>query len=95
MTVHPLLGGLLLCWQRARRGPAPAGQDRAARQPRLGRYDLPTGRSTWSPGMYRIFEREPGARPMSRPEQAAMLVPADAGLTEAAGRRWTAAPPPT
>ena len=34
-------------------------------------YDLITGRSDWSPGMYRIFERDPALGPMSRAEQQA------------------------
>jgi serine phosphatase RsbU (regulator of sigma subunit) len=47
-------------------------------------YDLTTGRSEWSPGMYRIFERDPARGPMSRAEQAAAVVADDRGLGEAA-----------
>ncbi len=84
VSVHPMWGGLLVCWQRL-----DEDRRRLARTELLGNlgwaeYDLRTGRSKWSPGMYRIFERDPTQGPLSRREQAAMLVPADAGLSEAA-----------
>ena len=47
-------------------------------------YDLITGRSDWSPGMYRIFERDPALGPMSRAEQAAAILPEDRGIAETA-----------
>ncbi|MEU8234124.1 SpoIIE family protein phosphatase [Actinoplanes sp. NPDC048967] len=82
--VHPMHGGLLVCWQRL-----DEDQRRLERTELLGNlgwaeYDLRTGRSKWSPGMYRIFDRDPALGPLSRTEQAAMLVPADAGQAEAA-----------
>ena len=46
--------------------------------------DLASGVSEWSPGMYRIFERDPALGPLGRPEQAAMLLPEDRGLAEVA-----------
>ncbi|RSM70732.1 phosphatase [Actinoplanes sp. ATCC 53533] len=84
VSAHPMWGGLLVCWQRL-----DEDQRRLARTELLGNlgwaeYDLRTGRSTWSPGMYRIFERDPARGPLSRREQAAILLPADAGLSEAA-----------
>ena len=84
VSVHPVRGGLLVWWQRL-----DDDQRRLERTELLGHlgwaeYDLRTGRSKWSPGMYRIFERDPEQGPLSRTEQAAMLVPADTGLSEAA-----------
>jgi serine phosphatase RsbU (regulator of sigma subunit) len=84
VSVHPVRGGLLVWWQRL-----DEDQRRLERTELLGNlgwaeYDLRTGRSKWSPGMYRIFDRDPALGPLSRTEQAKMLVPADAGLSEAA-----------
>jgi serine phosphatase RsbU (regulator of sigma subunit) len=84
VSVQPMRGGLLVWWQRldehARR------LDRTELLGQLGwaEYDLRTGRSKWSPGMYRIFDRDPALGPLSRREQAELLVPADLGLSEAA-----------
>jgi serine phosphatase RsbU (regulator of sigma subunit) len=84
VSAQPLRGGLLVWWQRL-----DEDQRRLARTELLGNlgtaeYDVRTGQSKWSPGMYRIFERDPALGPLSRTEQAALLVPADAGLSEAA-----------
>jgi serine phosphatase RsbU (regulator of sigma subunit) len=84
VSVHPVLGGLLVWWQRL-----DVDQRRLERTELLGslgwaEYDLGTGRSDWSPGMYRIFERDPALGPMSRAEQSAAIVPDDDGLREAA-----------
>ena len=84
VSVHPLLGGLLVWWQRL-----DEDQRRLEQTELLGRlgwaeYDLATGLSNWSPGMYRLFERDPAAGPMSRAEQSAALLPDDRGLSEAA-----------
>jgi serine phosphatase RsbU (regulator of sigma subunit) len=83
ISVHRVLGGLLVWWQRideARR--------RLERTEQLGRlgwaeYDLMTGRIEWSPGMYELLERDPALGPMSRVEQAAVVLPEDRGLSEA------------
>jgi serine phosphatase RsbU (regulator of sigma subunit) len=84
LSVRPALGGLLVWWHRL-----DEDQRRADRTELLGNlgwaeYDLRTGRSKWSPGLYRIFERDRALGPMSRREQAALLLPADTGLSEAA-----------
>ncbi|MCU7726983.1 SpoIIE family protein phosphatase [Actinoplanes sp. KI2] len=84
VTVHPVLGGLLVWWQRLdedRRR-----MDRVEQLGNLGwaEFDVLTGESTWSPGMYRLFERDPELGPMTRAEQTAALDPDDRGLAEAA-----------
>jgi serine phosphatase RsbU (regulator of sigma subunit) len=84
VSVHRVLGGLLVWWQRL-----DENRRRLEITELLGRlgwaeYDLVTGASQWSPGMYRIFERDPALGPMSRSEQAAALLPGDRGLSEAA-----------
>jgi serine phosphatase RsbU (regulator of sigma subunit) len=84
VSAHPVRGGVLVWWQRL-----DENQRRLERTELLGNlgwaeHDLLTGRSKWSPGMYRIFERDPALGPLSRSEQSAILLPADAGLTEAA-----------
>lgn len=84
VSVHRVLGGLLVWWQRL--------DDDRRRMERIellgslgwAEHDLTTGHSEWSPGMYRIFERDPAQGPMSRAEQAAAVVVDDRGLGEAA-----------
>lgn len=84
IRVHPMFDGLPVWWQRideARR--------RLAKTELLGslgwaEYDLRTGLSEWSPGMYRIFERAPELGPMSRAEQSAAVVAEDRGVRETA-----------
>ncbi|MBM0226206.1 PP2C family protein-serine/threonine phosphatase [Micromonospora sp. ATA51] len=84
VSVHRVLGGLLVCWQRLDEDQR--RMDKAELLGSLGwaEYDLTTGRSQWSPGMYRIFARDPALGPLSRAEQAAALFPEDFGLREAA-----------
>ncbi|WNM40147.1 SpoIIE family protein phosphatase [Micromonospora halotolerans] len=84
VSVHRVLGGLLVWWQRL-----DEHRLRLARTELLGslgwaEYDLVTGGTEWSPGMYRIFERDPALGPLSRADQRAALLPADHGLREAA-----------
>jgi serine phosphatase RsbU (regulator of sigma subunit) len=84
VDVHRVLGGLLVSWRRL-----DEDQRRMERMELLGslgwaEYDLASGESRWSPGMYRIFERDPALGPMSRAEQSAALVPEDYGLREVA-----------
>ncbi len=82
--VSPVLGGLLVWWQRI-----DEDRRRIEKTELLGNlgwaeYDLVTGVSEWSPGMYRIFERDPALGPMSQAEQGTAVDPEDRGLGEAA-----------
>jgi serine phosphatase RsbU (regulator of sigma subunit) len=84
VTVTPALGGLLIWWQRL-----DESRRRLERTELLGRlgwaeYDLTSGVSDWSPGMYRVFDRDPALGPMSRNEQAAALLPDDRDISETA-----------
>ncbi|MEV4347576.1 SpoIIE family protein phosphatase [Actinoplanes sp. NPDC049596] len=84
VTVHPALGGLLVWWQRL-----DEDRRRMANTELLGslgwtEFDLVTGVSDWSPGMYRIFGRDPARGPMTRAEQAAAMLPEDRGIAETA-----------
>jgi serine phosphatase RsbU (regulator of sigma subunit) len=84
VTVHPVLGGLLVWWQRV-----DEDRRRMAAIELLGslgwvEHDLKSGTSEWSPGMYRIFERDPELGPLNRVEQSGLLLPEDRGLAEAA-----------
>jgi serine phosphatase RsbU (regulator of sigma subunit) len=84
VSVQPVLGGLLVWWQRL-----DEDRRRIERTEELGNlgwaeYDVVTGESRWSPGVYRIFERDPELGPMSRAEQAMSMDPEDRGLGEAA-----------
>jgi serine phosphatase RsbU (regulator of sigma subunit) len=84
VSVHPLQDGLLVWWQRM-----DEHRRRLDNTELLGRlgwaeYDLTTGRSDWSTGMYRIFERDPRLGPMTRAQQTAALVTDDHGLRETA-----------
>jgi serine phosphatase RsbU (regulator of sigma subunit) len=84
VSVEPVLGGLLVWWQRV--DEAERRLDRTERLGSLGwsEYDLISGRVDWSPGMYRIFERDPVLGPLNRAEQSAAVVAEDAGLPETA-----------
>src|SRR4051812_12438420 len=84
VDVHRVLGGLLVWWQRV-----DEDRRRMAKTELLGNlgwteYDLVTGVSEWSPGMYRIFERDPALGPLSRAGQAAAMLTEDRGVAEAA-----------
>jgi serine phosphatase RsbU (regulator of sigma subunit) len=84
VTVDPVLGGLLVWWQRV-----DEDRLRLERTELLGRlgwaeYDLASGVSSWSPGMYRILDRDPALGPLSRAEQAAAMDADDRGLSETA-----------
>lgn len=84
VSVHRVLGGLLVWWQRV-----DEHQRRLERTESLGRlgwaeYDLIAGRTEWSPGMYRIYGRDPALGPAPRTEQRAAVIPEDRGLAEAA-----------
>jgi hypothetical protein len=84
VSVSPVLGGLLVTWQRV-----DEDRRRAEKTELLGNlgwseYDVLTGVNEWSPGTYRIFERDPALGPLSRTEQAAALLPEDRGVAETA-----------
>lgn len=84
VSVHRVLGGLLVWWQRV-----DEHQRRLASTELLGslgwtEHDIITGQMEWSPGMYRIFERDPALGPMSRAEQGAAMVAEDRGIAETA-----------
>ena len=84
VSVSPVLGGLLVWWQRV-----DEDRRRMAATELLGslgwvEQDLSTGVVEWSPGMYRIFGRDPSLGPLSRLAQAALILPADRGLAEVA-----------
>jgi serine phosphatase RsbU (regulator of sigma subunit) len=84
VDVHRVLGGLLVWWQRV-----DEDRRRMATTELLGtlgwtEYDLVTGVSEWSPGMYRIFDRDPALGPLDRAAQAAAMLDEDRGVAEAA-----------
>ncbi|WP_033340524.1 PP2C family protein-serine/threonine phosphatase [Catenuloplanes japonicus] len=84
VSVRPALGGLLVTWQRE-----DEHLRRLAHTELLGslgwtEYDLQTGQTDWSPGMYPVFDRDPAAEPLTRFEQAAMMLAEDRGLAETA-----------
>lgn len=84
VTVHPAFGGLLVGWRRV-----DEDRRRMGRIEQLGRlgwaeYDLRTGTSEWSAGMYSIFERDPALGPLSQAAQAAARLSEDRGVSETA-----------
>ena len=84
ITVHRVCGGLLVWWRRLDEAQRRMEQTELLGNLGWGEYDLVTGQVVWSPGMYRIFERDPAAGPLTRIEQAAMIVAEDQQLREAA-----------
>lgn len=84
VSVHRVLGGLLVWWQRLDEHRRRLEITELLGSLGWAEYDLTTGISEWSPGMYRIFERDPALGPMSRAAQAAALIPDDHALSEAA-----------
>lgn len=84
VSAFPVLGGVLVWWERV-----DEVRQRLAKTELLGHlgsaeYDLVTGVSDWSPGMYRIFERDPADGPLSQVEQRDAILPDDHGLSETA-----------
>ncbi|MEU8166789.1 PP2C family protein-serine/threonine phosphatase [Micromonospora sp. NPDC049004] len=82
--VHRVLGGLLVSWQRLDEDRRRMDHTELLGSLGWAEYDLASGVSQWSPGMYRIFERDPALGPLSRTEQAAALLPDDYMLSETA-----------
>ncbi len=84
ISAYRVLGGLLVWWQRV-----DEHQRRLEHTEILGslgwsEYDLTTGRTDWSPGMYRIHGRDAGHGPLSRMDQARAMLPEDRPIAEAA-----------
>lgn len=84
ITVHRALGGLLVWWQRSDEHELRLENTELLGSLGWAEYDVVSGRSDWSPGMYRIFERDPALGPMSRAEQSAARLAEDRGMAEAA-----------
>jgi serine phosphatase RsbU (regulator of sigma subunit) len=84
ISVHRVCGGLLVWWQRLDEAQRRMEQTEFLGNLGWGEYDLVTGQVAWSPGMYRLFERDPAAGPLTRAEQAALIVAEDQQLREAA-----------
>jgi serine phosphatase RsbU (regulator of sigma subunit) len=84
ISVHPVLGGLLVWWARVDEHRRRLESTELLGSLGWAEYELATGRSEWSPGMYRIFERAPADGPLSRTDQAAAIPPEDRGIAEAA-----------
>lgn len=84
VSAHRVCGGLMVWWRRIDE------QERRREQTELlgnlgwGETDLLTGQVSWSPGMYRIFERDPALGPMSSAEQTAHIIADDQPLRETA-----------
>ncbi|MFF5228109.1 PP2C family protein-serine/threonine phosphatase [Dactylosporangium sp. NPDC000521] len=84
VSVEPVLGGLLVWWRRTDEARRRLEHTELLGSLGWAEYDLITGRSEWSPGMFRIFGRDPALGPMTRAEQAAALLPDDRGVSETA-----------
>lgn len=84
VSVHRVLGGLLVWWQRVDEHERRLESTELLGSLGWAAYDLTTGHREWSPGMYRIFGRDPSLGPMSRAEQSAALVVDDRGISETA-----------
>ncbi|WP_246158976.1 PP2C family protein-serine/threonine phosphatase [Catellatospora sichuanensis] len=82
ITVHRACGGLLVYWQRLDEDLRRLEQTEMLGSLGWGETDLNTGETTWSPGMYRVFERDPALGPLSRGAQAEMIVAEDRPLRE-------------
>ncbi|WP_433044790.1 PP2C family protein-serine/threonine phosphatase [Dactylosporangium sp. CS-033363] len=82
ISVHRVLGGLLVWWERV--DEARRRLDRTESLGSLGwsEYNLMTGQMEWSPGLYRIFGRDPRLGPLTRAEQSAAVVPEDLPIAE-------------
>jgi serine phosphatase RsbU (regulator of sigma subunit) len=84
ISVYRVLGGLLIWWQRVDEYQRRLEHTEALGSLGWSEYDLMTGRTDWSPGMYRIFERDPADGPLPRTDQARAMLPEDRGIAEAA-----------
>ncbi|BFU44005.1 PP2C family protein-serine/threonine phosphatase [Krasilnikovia sp. MM14-A1004] len=84
VSVQRVLGGLLVWWERVDEHRRRLENTELLGSLGWAEYDLTTGRSDWSPGMYRIFARDPADGPLPRTDQAAAVLPEDRGIAEAA-----------
>ncbi len=84
VSVSPVLGGLLVWWHRVDEDRRRIEQTELLGRLGWAEYDLSTGASRWSAGLYRVFDRDPALGPLSQAEQAAALLPEDRGLSEMA-----------
>ncbi|MEV0461028.1 PP2C family protein-serine/threonine phosphatase [Catellatospora methionotrophica] len=82
ITVHRACGGLLVYWQRLDEDLRRLAQTETLGSLGWGETDLTTGETTWSPGMYQIFERDPALGPLSRRAQAELVIEEDQPLRE-------------
>jgi serine phosphatase RsbU (regulator of sigma subunit)/PAS domain-containing protein len=83
VSAHRVHDGVLVCWQRVDDVERRMEQIERLGNLGWGEYDLISGHTEWSPGMYRVFERDPADGPLTRAEQAAAVVPEDQLLREA------------
>jgi hypothetical protein len=79
---HRVCGGLLVWWQRLDEAQRRLEQTEVLGNLGWCEYDLISGKTAWSPGMCRIFERDPAQGPLTRAQQAALIVTDDQGLRE-------------
>src|SRR5689334_7508281 len=93
VSAHPVLGGLLVWWQRVDEHRRRLENTELLGSLGWAEYDLATGRSEWSPGMYRIFQRDPADGPLTRADQAAAIPAEDRGIAEAAWQTLEAGAP--
>ncbi|MDR7277814.1 PP2C family protein-serine/threonine phosphatase [Catenuloplanes atrovinosus] len=84
VSVRRVLGGLLVVWHREDEQLRRLAHTELIGNLGWSEYDLHTGRTSWSPGMYRIFARDPADGPLPRLEMAALMLPEDRGLAETA-----------
>ncbi|SFF24576.1 Stage II sporulation protein E (SpoIIE) [Actinoplanes philippinensis] len=84
ISVYRVLGGLLIWWQRVDEYQRRLEHTEALGMLGWSEYDLTTGRTDWSPGMYPIFDRDPADGPLPRTDQARAMLPEDRGIAEAA-----------
>lgn len=96
VRIQPAGPGLINTW--IRQDAQTRQAERIAQTERLGHlgwgeWDLVTDATTWSDGMYHIYERDPADGPLPRAESEALGLPEDEGLrrhaTEAFGRGET------
>ncbi|GID29592.1 PP2C family protein-serine/threonine phosphatase [Paractinoplanes brasiliensis] len=84
VTVHRVLDGLLVWWQRLDEDRRRMQQTELLGSLGWSEYDLITGETSWSAGVYRLFDRDPALGPLSRTQLAARMLEDDRGLAEAA-----------